>query len=1100
MANSATIMKRAFNCGLVALLLIGHPGWGQTAVPTLPAMTTIIPPSPTAAALGRYGEVPVGLHTGLAEIAIPLYTAKNHSGGGVVDIALNYHAGGIRVDDMGSWVGLGWSLACGGVITRTVHGMADDNTKGYLRRGKDQIQAYLAGGMSDNGLYNLQVESADGKVDLEPDVYSYNFTGHTGQFIFDQAGQPALMPQQALKIEVRTDTTGFRITAADGTVYHFLTPEESGTETVPGRVEPEGYISSWYLTRINPVIGPPIKFRYSAPRDVRFPASISENKDVLVDCNMQVGRPIGKITPYPSETFATIGVVTLRQISLADQTVDFYASARNDVMGLSRLDSIGVSNLSGAFIKRYTFRYALTNRAFLTQVQEKFNAASSVPPYQFVYNTFTLPPLYAKQQDHWGYYNGNTASPPTLIPTTVLTVGAATGGADRRTLVIPGADRTPQFTLTKVGMLTSIAYPTGGTTSFEYEPNDYGQLNRRPNPVHVTTQPRRVSARATKAIRQDAAQFRLAAGQVVNFGVNIDKGGDTRDRSYAEVAVSYRCLTCSATGTAALTPITTQQGSRAYPVSLPPGTYRIYAEYEQSRANSPGFAAVWVDYQDSTGSTVNELSGGLRIRQIVSKASANALPWVKQYTYRFANDSLRSSGCAVFDTPAYQYTHTAEENTPNYEGLQLVTYCMLTANGGARVGMTQGAAVGYSEVTVVEGAGGANGKTVHTFTAANGFPDQGDGNLFPFAPNNSFDYQRGKPLEVLVYRRNGRTYEPVSRTQYGYSNSLRTGQSAQKIVGLKFGRTYKALKLFYHDEFQGQLYSYTSEWVYPTTKVERRYAMGGNAAAYSETTTRYRYANAQHKQLTAQEQTTSNGSSLVSTYRYPLDFGMPPASTPLDEPSAALRTLAARHILNVPIEQQDWRRQGRDSVLLAAQLVHYADVYPKRVWKLDSAVPLVPGNFTPAAVQSTGVLLQDARYRPLMVFEQYDARGNILQQRRTNDNPTSYLWGYRTTLPIAQIRNATYGELQQRLQTLGIAIATLSTDAQFQAAMSRLRQSWPQVQLVSFTYQPLIGVTSQTDPAGRTITYEYNGLGQLVRTRDERGRILSQQQYHYPGR
>ena len=52
-------------------------------------------------------------------------------------------------------------------------------------------------------------------------------------------------------------------------------------------------------------------------------------------------------------------------------------------------------------------------------------------------------------------------------------------------------------------------------------------------------------------------------------------------------------------------------------------------------------------------------------------------------------------------------------------------------------------------------------------------------------------------------------------------------------------------------------------------------------------------------------------------------------------------------------------------------------------------------------------------------------------------------------------------------------------------------------QVSTATYQPLLGMTSQTDAAGRTITYEYDALGRLLRTRDEQGRVLSQQQYHY---
>ena len=75
----------------------------------------------------------------------------------------------------------------------------------------------------------------------------------------------------------------------------------------------------------------------------------------------------------------------------------------------------------------------------------------------------------------------------------------------------------------------------------------------------------------------------------------------------------------------------------------------------------------------------------------------------------------------------------------------------------------------------------------------------------------------------------------------------------------------------------------------------------------------------------------------------------------------------------------------------------------------------------------------------------------------------------------------------------------LTTDAQLRAAAARLRAQLPFARTTGYTHAPLIGLTSQTDPAGRTTTYEYDGLNRLVRVRDEQGRILSQQQYHYAG-
>src|SRR6266576_6703058 len=77
-------------------------------------------PSPTAASLGRFGDVPVSLYTGVPDISIPLFTAKGRTL--ELPITLRYHAGGIRVEEIGSWVGIGWTLEAGGAVTRTVRG------------------------------------------------------------------------------------------------------------------------------------------------------------------------------------------------------------------------------------------------------------------------------------------------------------------------------------------------------------------------------------------------------------------------------------------------------------------------------------------------------------------------------------------------------------------------------------------------------------------------------------------------------------------------------------------------------------------------------------------------------------------------------------------------------------------------------------------------------------------------------------------------------------------------------------------------------------------------------------------------------------------
>ena len=89
----------------------------------------VIPPSPNASSLGKYGEIPVGNYTGTPQIGMPIGEAKGKSLS--VPISLSYHASGIKVDDIASQVGLGWSLNAGGVITRTIKGLPDESTYGF---------------------------------------------------------------------------------------------------------------------------------------------------------------------------------------------------------------------------------------------------------------------------------------------------------------------------------------------------------------------------------------------------------------------------------------------------------------------------------------------------------------------------------------------------------------------------------------------------------------------------------------------------------------------------------------------------------------------------------------------------------------------------------------------------------------------------------------------------------------------------------------------------------------------------------------------------------------------------------------------------------
>lgn len=85
--------------------------------------------SATAASLGKFGDIPVSLYTGTPNISIPLHEVNSRSLS--IPLSMSYHASGIKVEEIAGWVGLGWALDTGGVITRTIRGIPDEFPLGY---------------------------------------------------------------------------------------------------------------------------------------------------------------------------------------------------------------------------------------------------------------------------------------------------------------------------------------------------------------------------------------------------------------------------------------------------------------------------------------------------------------------------------------------------------------------------------------------------------------------------------------------------------------------------------------------------------------------------------------------------------------------------------------------------------------------------------------------------------------------------------------------------------------------------------------------------------------------------------------------------------
>jgi hypothetical protein len=237
----------------------------------------VVMPSANAASLGKFGDIPVGYYTGIPSIGIPIHTVQE--GSGSVPIALSYHAGGVKAGEPNSWIGLGWSMSAGGIISRTVQGKADESVFGYFTLGKEigtnADTCITRNGSSGTTLPDAQfgTEIANGQKDGEPDLFNFSIGGYSGKFYIDVDntnnsivdGKVILVPKQDLKVEyVVTNSTSvtklykFTITTPDGTKYEFGNNNDSETDiandaieiTKPFNTLCDRYASSWYLQRI----------------------------------------------------------------------------------------------------------------------------------------------------------------------------------------------------------------------------------------------------------------------------------------------------------------------------------------------------------------------------------------------------------------------------------------------------------------------------------------------------------------------------------------------------------------------------------------------------------------------------------------------------------------------------------------------------------------------------------------------------------------------------------------------------------------------------------------------------------------------------------
>ena len=82
-------------------------------------------------------------------------------------------------------------------------------------------------------------------------------------------------------------------------------------------------------------------------------------------------------------------------------------------------------------------------------------------------------------------------------------------------------------------------------------------------------------------------------------------------------------------------------------------------------------------------------------------------------------------------------------------------------------------------------------------------------------------------------------------------------------------------------------------------------------------------------------------------------------------------------------------------------------------------------------------------------------------------------------------------------KTLLETIATKSDPAADMTTINNLRTQLPNALVTTYTYKPLVGVASMTDPRGVTTTYDYDTFNRLKMVKDNNSKPVEGYEYHY---
>lgn len=1096
----------------------------------------VVSPSPSVANLMKFEEVPVNNYTGVPDISIPIASVSAPASDLPVNVSLKYHTYNAKSDSKAGEVGLGWSLIGAGSISRTVRGGIDEAVVG-LENGSMlgmYFDQYVGNYPDQINYFNILVEAPavspvdvskeifdahyKNKYDTQYDLYQYNFFNHTGRFVLKKNGNQLIvvkLDDNNLKIKANYSTDigplkafeplSFEITDDKGNLFIFDVLEKSQLSTfsnITAILEEStttgsgnGQVNSaFHLRQINnssgtvlanytytpiTVVTSDVTNYYNMYMHPLYPIPAGQH-----DYRLRVPR-LSELH-ISSKTSAAQALSGIEIVGIGNIALQ-YSSAREDTnYALSsappKLESVVISNLSNRSQEKYQFTYTYkqtgtSKRLFLTGIAKSVNMGTGY--------TFTSDQLLKYHEPEFTLFEPLIGGQNSFF---------SCGGADCSSFEV----------------LKSITYPTKGAVEFSFAANTYSYepdiANGSPNTIEITN------------FDENDLNWDKVSGYV-----HFDRFSNDIEKNAFTVLTTSNVTITNSTGTIdgnGWVLHVLKNGSIVYSYGagfsapgdpypteatflLTPGVYTfrlVSAHYGSSnlRFNATfGFNFRQRNLQNYQYLVDNR---GIRIQNIRYFETANnsahpgnqPLPVKsKNYNYHDLNNPKKSTGSLVSPRPVFTYELGFSAKIKAQDGAEIYndfinTIRYSSVNNFVQGQTTKGSDVGYKFVTVSESN---NGKTVFEYTSPIDKPNPDLPSVLPpFIPAAYHDHLRGNLLSRKQYNNTGDLLTVDSYTyDYGVS-SVNTGIIIHPSNYL-YGDTHPTHAAFitwrqnYGSAFGlSQManlnYSFTKEYI-GTAHVINEHNISYFSNQPSVAQTKATTYNSRHYPIKNMVQ-NSDGSLHETSYKYAHEkFNT---------------KLVNAHMIGIPLEMTVVKKKNG------------SDLTGKILTKIDKRYDDAIHNYA-TSVQSFDI--QNQGLKTEITYDSYDSRGNIQQYTPANGIPVALIWGYNQTQPIAKVEGAVLGLIPLHLIS---QIVTKSDEDNlwgtplseqelvdaldvFRKAVYALNRI--NVQVSTYTYDPLVGVRTITPPSGIRESYIYDTANRLQKIVDINGKIVKEFKYNY---